>query len=50
MQEISNIEIQNKIFRFIKNNPGIHISKIAETLNMNVDEIKKHLDILEKIV
>ncbi len=48
MQEISNIEIQNKIFRFIKNNPGIHISKIAETLNMNVDEIKKHLDILEK--
>lgn len=48
MIEDMNKEIQEKIRDLLRNNPGLHMSKIAELLDMHVKEIERHLYELEK--
>lgn len=50
MSEFQKDEIQRKIYNLISHNPGIHLSKIAELLNMNISEIKYYLKLLENKV
>ena len=42
-------ELQEKILEQIKKNPGIHLSKIAEQLNLRITEVERHLHILETL-
>ena len=39
---------QIQIYRIIAENPGIHLSKIAELLNLHISEVKQHLQFLER--
>jgi len=39
---------QRRIYNIIIQNPGIHLSKIAELLNMPISEIERHLQYLER--
>jgi predicted transcriptional regulator len=48
MIEASDKEIQEKICDLLRKNPGLHMSKIAELLNMQITEIDHHLFELEK--
>ena len=48
MNEFLEKENLRKIHDLIKKNPGLHLSKIAELLNMNITEIQHHLQYLEK--
>ena len=41
-------EIQRKIRDLIARSPGLHISKIAEMLNMKISEVAYHLEYLEE--
>ena len=42
------IEAQKKIYNLIARNPGLHLSKIAELLNMKISEVAYHLECLGK--
>ena len=48
MAEEHNIETREKIRDLIRKNPGSHISKIAELLNMRISEVECYLFELEK--
>ena len=39
----STLEIQENIYRLIEKNPGIHMSKIAEILEMRISHVEYHL-------
>lgn len=47
MNEFLEEEIQRKICDLLSQNPGLHISKIAELLNIKIAEVKYHLHSLE---
>ena len=40
--------IQKKLFDLLFENPGLHLSKIAETLNLKLSEAASHLEELEQ--
>lgn len=48
MNKISELENRRKIYDLIKKNPGLHMSKIADMLNMRISLVQYHLDYLEK--
>ena len=48
MTEFLENEIQRKIYDLIAKDPGLHLSKIAEMLNMKLTEVAYHLQYLEK--
>jgi predicted transcriptional regulator len=41
-------QIQKKLFELLFQNPGLHLSKIAETLNLKFSEVAYHLEELER--
>jgi len=47
MSEFLDKQIQNKIYMIVTKNPGIHISKISEIINMPLTVVKTHIQILE---
>ena len=47
MNGSSEEEIQRRIYDLISQNPGLHLSKIAELLDMKLFEVKYHLQSLE---
>ncbi|MCX6666085.1 MAG: winged helix-turn-helix transcriptional regulator [Euryarchaeota archaeon] len=48
MIESHDDEIQKKIYDLIYRRPGLHLSKIAEQLTLNISEVENHLSYLEK--
>ena len=48
MNEFLERQIQRRIYNIIIKNPGIHITRIAELLNMPINEIEQHLKHLEQ--
>ena len=42
------LEVQRKIYNFIAKNPGMHLSKIAQALNIRVSQAEYHLHLMEK--
>jgi len=48
MKDLLELETRRKIFDLVKRNPGLHLSKISELLNMRVSLIEYHLIYLEK--
>jgi predicted transcriptional regulator len=48
MDEILELETRRKIYELISKNQGLHLSKIAELLKMNISLVKYHLQFLEK--
>jgi predicted transcriptional regulator len=50
MDEILELDTRRKIFDLVSRNPGLHLSKIAEILQMSVQLVEYHLLYLEKNV
>src|SRR5512136_827411 len=50
MDEILELDTRRKIFDLVSRNPGLHLSKIAEVLQMSVQLVEYHLLYLEKNV
>lgn len=48
MNEFLEKQAQRKIYNIIVKNPGLHMSKITELLNMQISEVERHLLYLEK--
>ena len=48
MNNLPDPEIQKKIYDLISKNPGLHLSKIAEMLNMRTSLAEYHLQKMEK--
>ncbi len=48
MDDILELETRRNIFDILKRNPGLHLSKIAKTLNLRVSLVEYHLRYLEK--
>jgi len=48
MIESRDDEIRRKIYDLIYRRPGLHLSKIAELLTLNISEVENHLAYLEK--
>jgi len=48
MDDILELETRQKIYTLLKQNPGLHLSKIAKTLEMRVSLVEYHLRYLEK--
>jgi len=48
MKEISELKIQKQIHSIIKKNPGLHLSKVAEMLQISIPLALYHLRYLEK--
>ena len=48
MTETQALETQQQIYSFILKNPGVHISRIAETLGFEVPLVIYHLNYLER--
>ena len=48
MDDILELESRQKIYNLLKNNPGLHLSKIAKLLNLRVSLVEYHLHYLEK--
>ncbi|MBD3226659.1 MAG: winged helix-turn-helix transcriptional regulator [Candidatus Lokiarchaeota archaeon] len=48
IQEGRTSEIRDLIYDLILKNPGLHLSKIAELLNMRISHVEYHLKYLEK--
>ena len=48
MKKILDHKIRKKIYNLISKNPGIHLSKIAEVLNIRISLIEYHLVIMEE--
>ena len=48
MDDILELEIRQKIFTLLRENPGLHLSKIAKTLEQRVSLTEYHLRYLEK--
>lgn len=47
MSDFLEKEAQRRIYNIIVKNPGLHLSKIAELLNMPISEVERHLQYLE---
>jgi len=48
MDDILELETRRNIFDILKKNPGLHLSKIAQTLKLRVSLVEYHLRYLEK--
>ncbi|MFE3845677.1 winged helix-turn-helix transcriptional regulator, partial [Thermoplasmatota archaeon] len=48
MQDVLELETRRKIHDLIKQNPGIHLSKISQILKMRTSLVEYHLLFLEK--
>ena len=48
MSEIKDTNIQDKIYKFLANNAGVHLSKIAEMLDCNIATLEPYLFFMEK--
>jgi predicted transcriptional regulator len=48
MDDILELETRRNIFDLLKKNPGLHLSKIAQTLKLRVSLVEYHLTYLEK--
>ena len=48
MDDILELETRRKIYDIVNKNPGLHLSKISETLNMRTSLAEYHLRYLEK--
>ena len=48
MNDILELETRRKIYNLILENPGLHLSKIAEILKMRISLVEYHLIFLEK--
>ena len=48
MQDVLELETRRKIYDLIKENPGIHLSKISQILKMRTSLVEYHLIFLEK--
>ena len=48
MEDILELESRRKIYDTIKKNPGLHLSKIADLLQMRISHVEYHVHYLEK--
>ena len=48
MQDILDLETRRTIYSVVKENPGLHLSKIAELVQMRTSHVEYHLHFLEK--
>jgi len=48
MEDVLELETRRKIFDTISKNPGLHLSKIANLLNMRISHVEYHVNYLEK--
>jgi len=48
MNEILELDTRRKIYDLVAKNPGLHLSKISELLNMRISLVEYHLNYLEK--
>lgn len=48
MKDLLELKTRRDIFELVSDQPGIHLSKIAKTLEMNVSLVEYHLRFLEK--
>jgi len=48
MDDILELETRQKIYSLLRNHPGIHLSKIATTLDLRISHVEYHLRYLEK--
>ena len=48
MSQLIENTIEQQIYTLIQKNPGLHLSKIAEQLNMRISHVEYHLLYLEK--
>jgi DNA-binding MarR family transcriptional regulator len=46
--ELLNLEIRRKIYKYIKDNPGLHLHELARKLEINYHNLRYHLSCLEK--
>jgi DNA-binding Lrp family transcriptional regulator len=47
--KILDLEIRRRIFNYIQNNPGLHLHELARKLNINYNNLRYHIQYLEKI-
>jgi predicted transcriptional regulator len=48
MDDILELNTRRKIYKLIKKNPGLHLSKIAEILNLRISHVEYHLHYMER--
>ena len=48
MTDILTLKARRNIYNIVKKNPGLHLSKIADLLNMRISHVEYHLFYLEK--
>ena len=48
MEDILDLEARRKIYDIISKNPGLHLSKIADLLQMRISHVEYHVHFLEK--
>jgi len=48
MSEFLELKTRKKIYKLISKNPGLHLSMIADLLNMRISLVEYHLSYLEK--
>ena len=48
MQDVLDLETRRDIYNLIENNPGLHLSKIANLLSMRTSHVEYHVLFLEK--
>ena len=47
-QELFNLEMRRKIYNYIKDNPGLHLHELARKMNINYNNLRYHIQHLEK--
>lgn len=48
MEDVLELETRRKIYDIIEKNPGLHLSKIADVLQMRISHVEYHVNYLEK--
>ncbi|MBN2599129.1 MAG: helix-turn-helix domain-containing protein [Candidatus Thermoplasmatota archaeon] len=48
MEDVLELETRRKIYDIISKNPGLHLSKIADLLDMRISHVEYHVNYLEK--
>lgn len=48
MEDVLDLDTRRKIHEVIAKNPGLHLSKIAEILQMRISHVEYHVNYLEK--
>ncbi|MBN1861443.1 MAG: winged helix-turn-helix transcriptional regulator [Candidatus Thermoplasmatota archaeon] len=48
MEDVLELETRRKIYDIIGKNPGLHLSKIADMLQMRISHVEYHVNYLEK--